>query len=318
MEGLIDPYNFEFEQVMAIKDLLEKNYLKMRTEKLNMNTFEEMILSLNDKLLGQESHIMQYKIIVDNINYILGMINQIDLDERNNLENLIELGKILAYLLYNKKYVIFLKRQIDEGDRSGVIKYFFDGEEGNYLLSVIEGEKFYIECEKEIEDLREKIIELVIKYIDKYKTISNIYDFQYVLYILAKRVYFLYYDKYKDKIDNIISEIMVNLCFYKVNSIEEIKIFIKELLNSEDEKYKNIKNLLGRKIDFIKMNPNFQLNNMISKSKKGKENNYFKSIENISNEVLFILEGDLKLGYFLSKTIKSGDNFIFYVELISS
>ena len=204
-----------------------------------------MILSLNELLSGQESHIMQYKIIVDNFNYILGMINQVDLDERNNLENCIELGKILAYLLYNKKYVIFLKRQIGEGDRSGVIKFFFDGEEDNYLLSVIEGEKFYIECDQEIEEMREKMVELIIKYIDKYKTISNIFEFQYVLYVLAKRVYFLYYDKYKEKIENIISEIMVNLCFYKVNSIEEIKIFIKEILNSEEEKYKNLKNLLS-------------------------------------------------------------------------
>ena len=52
---------------------------------------------------------------------------------------------------------------------------------------------------------------------------------------------------------------MINLCFYKTNTIEEIKIFIKEILNNNDEKYKNLKNLLLRKIDFIKMNPNFQL-----------------------------------------------------------
>ena len=315
IEKILSEFNFEYDQVLAIKDLLEKNYLKMKTEKINTNSFEEMILSLNELLSNQESPIIQYKIIVDNFDYILGIINQIDLDERNNLENCIELGKILAYLLYNEKYVIFLKRQIGEGESTGVIKFFFNGEEENYLLSVIEGEKFYLECEKEIVEMREKIVELVVKYIDKYKTISNIFEFQYVLYVLSKRVFFLYYDKYKEKIENIISEIMINLCFYKTNTIEEIKIFIKEILNNNDEKYKNLKNLLLRKIDFIKMNPNFQLNTI---SKNRKENNSFKSIENISNEALFILEGDLKLGYFISKPIKNGENFVFYVELTSS
>ena len=309
IEKIMSQFSFELDQIRAIKNLLEINAQKMKPYKLNLNSFEEMILSLNDLLINQESHLMQYKIIIDNFIYILGMISQVDLDERNNLENYIELGKILALLLYNKKYVIFLRKQSSLGE--GVIKLFYDGKENNYLLNVIEGEKFFIECENEIEEMREKLCELVLKYVEKYKGVNNIFEFQYVLYVLAKKLFFLYEGKFRDKIEPIIAEIMVNLCFYKLNSVSEIKIFIKEMLNSNDEKDKNFKNLLKRKIDFIKMNPNFQLNSTNKKTEK----NLVTNIENISNEALFLLEGDLKLSYFLSRKIKNGDNFNFYVEL---
>ena len=311
IEKIISEFNFELEQISAIKNLINLNTQKMKSVKLKLNSFEEMSISLYDLLLNQESHLMQYKLIMDNFNYIIGMINQVDLDEKNSLENYIELGKIFAFLLYNKKYVIFLKKQSSESE--GVIKLFFDGKENHYLFNIIEGEKFFIESEYEIEEMREKICELVLKYVEKYKGVNNIYEFQYVLYVLAKRVFFLFEGKFRNKIEPIIAEIMINLCFYKINSIEEIKIFIKEILKSDNDIYLNLKNLLQRKIDFIQMNPNFQLNK--NNNSKKNSDNYSTNIENISNEALFLLEGDLKLGYFLSRKIKNGEYFNFYVEL---
>ena len=311
IEKIISEFNFELEQISAIKNLINLNTQKMKSVKLKLNSFEEMSISLYDLLLNQESHLMQYKLIMDNFNYIIGMINQVDLDEKNSLENYIELGKIFAFLLYNKKYVIFLKKQSSESE--GVIKLFFDGKENHYLFNIIEGEKFFIESEDEIEEMREKICELVLKYVEKYKGVNNIYEFQYVLYVLAKRVFFLFEGKFRNKIEPIIAEIMINLCFYKINSIEEIKIFIKEILKSDNDIYLNLKNLLQRKIDFIQMNPNFQLNK--NNNSKKNSDNYSTNIENISNEALFLLEGDLKLGYFLSRKIKNGEYFNFYVEL---
>jgi hypothetical protein len=64
------------------------------------------------------------------------------------------------------------------------------------------------------------------------------------------------------------------------------------------------------------MNPNFQLK--LTNNKNEKENKNNTTIENISNEALFLLEGDLKLGYFLSRNIKNGDTFNFYVEITES
>ena len=299
LEKIIKDFHFEEYQFRAIQNLLNSNIEKQKQIKLNLNSLEEMTLSIIDLLQNQQNYYMQYKIIINNYDYIIGVLNQTILNERNNLENYIEFGKILAYLLYNKKYVIFMKKQSNEIEPQGVIKLLFDGHEDNYLLNVVEGEKFYIDYDDEIEKMREKISELIIKYSEKYKSFTNNFDFQYVLYVLIKRVYFHYYEKFKDKIESILSEIMVNLCFYKIDSIEEIKIFINEILNSKAPKNENFKNSLKRKIDFVKMNPNFQYQQF--QKNENDEKNYFISIDNISNETLLLLESDLKLGFFLSK-----------------
>ena len=317
IQKIINDFHFESYQFSALKNLLNTNIEKQKPSIININSLEEMILSISDLLQNQENYYMQYKVLINNYDYIIGVINQTILDERNNLSNYIELGKILAYLLYNKKYVMFMKKQSNENEPNGVIKLLFDGFEDNYLLNVIEGEKYYIDYDEEIEQMREKICELIIIYAKKYKSFSNIFDFQYVLYVLIKRVYFHFYEKFKDTIEPILSEIMVNLCFYKIDSIEEIKIFINEILNSKDIKNNNFRNLLKRKIDFVKMNPNFQYQ-YIQKNENGEnnnDNNYFTSLENISNETILLLENDLKLGYFLTKKILSGEKFCFYVEL---
>ena len=319
IEKIIADFHFEQYQFSAMKNLLNINKEKQKPNNIKLNSLEEMILSINDLLQRQENYYMQYKIIINNYDYILGLINQTRLDEINNFDNYIELGKIFAYLLYNKKYVIFMKKQSYENEPHGVIKLLFDGYEDNYLLNVVEGEKYYIDYDEEIEEMREKICELIIKYAEKYKSFSNNFDFQYVLYVLIKRVYFHYYEKYKEKIEPILSEIMINLCFYKIETIEEIKIFIKEILNSKDPKNNNFKMLLKRKIDFVKMNPNFQYQDFQKKgSEENDNNNYFVSLENISNETILLLESDLKLGYFINKKIVSGDSFCFYVELTES
>ena len=316
IEKIVNDFHFEQDQISAMKKLLHANIERQKSIKINLNSLEEMVISINDLLQSQDNYYMQYKIITNNYEYILGMINQIDLNEKNNLSNYIELGKIFAYLLYNKKYVIFMKKQANENEVTGVIKLLFNGYEDNYLLNFVEGEKYYIDYDEDIEEMREKISELIIKYAEKYKSISNIFDFQYVLYVLIKRVYFHYKDKFKEKVESLLAEIMINLCFYKVDSIEEVKIFINEILNSKDPKNEHLQNLLIRKIDFLKMNPNFQYK-YVSKNEnnENEDNNYFITLDNISYETILLLENDLKLGYFLNKKISSGDTFCFYVEL---
>ena len=319
IEKMITDFNFKEEQINAMRHLINVNTIKQNSTKININSYEEMVMSILDLVQSQENYYMQYKVVINNYDFIMGMIHQTDLGEQN-ISNYIELGKIFAYLLYNKKYVIFMKKFANENEQQGVITLLFDGYEDNYLLNIVEGEKYYIDYDEDIEEMRKKLSELILKYAEKYKTIANIYDLQYVLYVLVKRVYFHYYEKFKERAEPILAEIMINLCFYKVDSIEEVKIFMHEILNSDDEKNKNLKNLLNRKLDFVKMNPNFQYkqHSKDDENDENNNNNYFTSIENISNETILLLESDLKLGFFLSKTIPSGDTFTFYVELSES
>ena len=105
--------------------------------------------------------------------------------------------------------------------------------------------------------MREKLCDLIIKYVEKYKDIKNLFEFQYVLYVLVKRIYFHFYDKYKDKIEPLLTEIMTNLCFFKVETIEEVKIFLNEILRSDEEKDANLKKLIQDKLEEYKSNPIF-------------------------------------------------------------
>ena len=320
---IINKYTFENDQLTVMREILETHNINQKPIKIKNTSFGDMIKSINDILTAQENTYDQYKIIFDNNETICNMINNSDLtdtSEQNetNLNNYLELGKIFAYLLFNKKYVVYLKRQTHENEMQGIIKTMFDGYDDNIHINAIEYEKFYVDYEDDIEKLREDLCDLLIKYVEKYKIIKNLFEFQYVLYVLIKRIYFHFYDKYKDKIESLLAEIMTNLCFFKVESVEEVKIFINEILRSDKEKDSNLKKLIQDKLEEYKSNPDFhfQFKNENENNKENNEiENYFTTINNIAIEAIFILENDLKIGFFKTKTIKAGETFTFYVEL---
>jgi hypothetical protein len=116
---------------------------------------------------------------------------------------------------------------------------------------------------------------------------------------------------------------MANLCFFKDESIEEVKFFFNEILKSEKEKDGNLKKLIKEKLEEYKSNPDFhfQFSGNEDEKEDDDENenneigNYFTNINNISIESIFILENDLSIAFFKTKTIKAGEIFTFYVEL---
>ena len=322
---IMNNYTLENDQLTVMKEILETNNINQKPIKIKTTSYSDMVKTIKDTLISQENTYEQYKFILDNNEDIYNMINNSDTSEQNDLNilnNYLDLGKIFAYLLFNKKYVVYLKRQTHENEIQGIIKTLFDGYEDNIHINAIEGEKFYIDYEDDIEKLRENLCDLVIKYVEKYKVIKNMFESQYVLYVLIKRIYFLFYEKYKERIEPLLAELMTNLCFFKVETIEEVKIFLNEILKSDKEKDSNLKKLIQVKLEEYKSNKDFHFkfeNKEQQKEKDKNQNNeiddYFTNINNISIEAIFILENDLKIGFFQTKTIKAGENFIFYVEL---
>jgi hypothetical protein len=122
-------------------------------------------------------------------------------------------------------------------------------------------------------------------------------------------------------VHNLLSEIVINLCFFKEETIEEIKIFINEIMKSTEEKDSNLKKLIKEKIELNKSNPDF--NYKLTENENEENNikpethidNYFTNITNISIETIFISQNDLRVGFFSKKIIKAGEIFTFYVEL---
>ena len=320
-------YTFESEQLNVMKEILETHNINQKPIKVKTSSYNDMVKSINDNLNSQENTFGQYKFIFDNMELIENMINNSVIPEQeqndlNSLNDYLYLGKIFTNLLFNEKFVIYLKRNTHENDVQGNIITMFDGYQDNMHICVIEGEKFNVDYNDDIVKMRENICDLIIKYVEKYKTIKNLFEFQYILYVLVKRIYFHFYDKYKDKIEPLLVEIMANLCFFKDESIEEVKFFFNEVLKSEKEKDKNIKKLIQEKLEENKSNPDFHFQffgNEDEKEDFENENNeienYFININNISIESIFILENDLNIAFFKSKTIKAGEIFTFYVEL---
>ena len=324
---LMHNYTFENEQLNVMKEILETHNINQKPIKVKTTSYNEMVKSINDNLNTQENTLGQYKFIFENMDLISNMIINCEITEQdqndlNSLNDYLYLGKIFTTLLFNEKFVIYLKRNTHENEVQGNIITMFDGYQDNMHICAIEGEKFNVEYDDDIEKMRENICDLIIKYVEKYKIIKNLFEFQYILYVLIKRIYFHFYDKYKDKIGTLLVEIMINLCFFKDESIEEVKLFFNEILKSEKEKDANLKKLIKDKIEENKSNPDFHFQFLGNEEKKeenvnenGEMENYFTNINNISIESIFILENDLNIAFFKSKTIKAGEIFTFYVEL---
>ena len=318
---IMKEYKLENEQLKVMMEILETHNINEKPIKIKADNFEQMVKNINDILNEQENFYAQYKFIFDNSDIIENMINKSDLNNQEELKylnNYLDLGKIFSYLLYNKNFVIYLKQQTQENEMQGICKQMFDGYEDKYNINAIEDEKYFIDIDDDIQLMRENLCKLIIIYVEKYKAIKTLFEFQYVLYVLIKRIYFHFYDKYKDKVDNLLSEIVINLCFFKEETIEEIKIFINEILKSNDDKNSNLIQLITEKIEQNKSNQDFnykQEENDSSIKTDDQIDNYFTNITNVSIETIYITQSDLRIGFFNKKKIKAGEIFTFYVEL---
>ena len=215
-------------------------------------------------------------------------------------------------LLFGKKCILLSDKNTDEKDKEKDkinIKKLFDGFEDNSHgnINVILGEKFCVDYDNDLEPLRVELCEIIIKYIEKFKTITNLLDIQFILFVLLKRIYFYYFDKFEEAITPLFVQILINLCLFKDNDkINPVLQFVNELLNSKNEQDAAFKDLLKSKIDEAKNNTNFEFN---------PKENVTGNLEKIQNEVIYVEEPNLNLGFFTDAEIESGESLAVYVEL---
>ena len=89
------------------------------------------------------------------------------------------------------------------------MKKLFDGYEDNSQgnVNLILGEKFYVDYDSDIEQMREELCEVIIKFVDAFKSITNLIEFQYVHFVLLKRIYFYFFEKYENEISPLFVQI---------------------------------------------------------------------------------------------------------------
>jgi len=302
---------FDTEQKDEINMVLKEHEEKSKEHKLNTNNSKDFLSSLNKAFNKKDSLFGQYKVILDNKEEILNLIEKANCNESNEIHDFYEFGILLIKLFFGKNCVLLNDKNNKEEneDNKNTVKKLFDGFEDNSHgnINLILGEKFYVDYDSDIELMREELCEVIIKFVDKFKGITNLLEFQYILFVLLKRIYFYFFEKYEKDISELFVQILINLCLFKeADKINQVVQFVNELINSKCEKDTNLKEMLKKRIEEVKNNSefNFQPKNKV----RG-------NLEKIKNEIVYVEETNLNLGFFTDVEIESGEAFDLYVEV---
>ena len=312
LENIIKEIAFDSEQLNEINVVLKEHKSKKDQKKLNTKTSLDFLDSINEAFNKENSLYGQYKVVLDNAEDIINLINNANITDENEIKNFIKLGVLLVKLFFGKNCILLSDKANNEenkDDKKVEIKKLFDGFEDNRNgnINVILGEKFFVDYDNDLEPMRENLCKVIIKFIEKFKNISNLLEFQYIQFILLKRMYFNYFEKFEEKIVPLFVQILINLCLFKDNDkINQVTQFVNELINSKKEKDDNFKELLKQKIEEAKNNSVFDFK---------PKNKLIGNLEKIQNEVIYIEEPNLNLGFFTDVEIECGDSLNIYVEL---
>ena len=256
-------FKFEEDQLKIINQVLEEN--KDIEHKLKLQKdFDDLVYSLSDGLIKQNNSYEQYNILIQNKKIILDIINNIDIKNQENYTKYLELGKILSYLLFNKSFRIYLNEPngvdsefYETSELFGYTGIFFDGLENKKNLNLINSENYLIDYDDEIEELREKICDIIIAFCKKFISLENKFSIQYIIYTLIKRIFFCHYKNFENISERLLAKSLVNLCFFE-ESIELVNYFINKIIKSEEEQ--NLKNIIINEINERKEEEGFLYN----------------------------------------------------------
>ena len=312
LENIIKEIAFDSEQLNEINLVLQEHKSKAGEHKLNTTNTKEFLSSLNSLLNKQHSLYGQYKILLDNKEDIITLIEKANCNDSNEVHDFYEFGIILIKLFFGKNCILLNeKNNKDENneDNKNFVKKLFDGHEDNSHgnVNLILGEKFYVDYDSDIEQMRDELCQIIIKFVDTFKSITNLLEFQYVHFVLLKRIYFYFFEKYENEISPLFVQILINLCLFKdTDKISQVVQFVNELVNSKCDKDAKLKELLTQRIEEVKNNSEFNFK---------PKNKIRGNLEKIKNEIVYVEETNLNLGFFSDVKIESGEAFDLYVEV---
>ena len=312
LENIIKEIVFDSEQLNEINIVLQEHKSKANENKLSTANTKDFLKSLNSLLNKQHSLYGQYKVVLDNKEDILALIEKANCNDSNEVHDFYEFGIILIKLFFGKNCILLNeKNNKDENneDNKNFVKKLFDGYEDNSHgnVNLILGEKFYVDYDSDIEQMRDELCQVIIKFVDTFKSITNLLEFQYVHFVLLKRIYFYFFEKYENEISPLFVQILINLCLFKdTDKISQVVQFVNELVNSKCEKDAKLKELLTQRIEEVKNNSEFNFK---------PKNKIRGNLEKIKNEIVYVEETNLNLGFFSDVKIESGEAFDLYVEV---
>ena len=380
---IINEFEFEEEQLKIMKQVIEDNK-NIEHKLLLQRDFDDVVYSISENIIKQNNVYEQYNILIQNKKLIIDKIKKINIKNKEMYPRFLELGRILSYLFFNKSYRIYFSEQNDlenenfeeNNELFGLTMIFFDGKKNNGKINFVNSENYLIDYDDEIEELREKLCDILINYASKFVNLKNDFPIQYIVYTLVKRLFFSDYKNYEDICKNLLIQCLINLCYFE-ESIDLAEYFINKIIKSNEDNEQSFKEALIKKIKKARNEEGFLYNLPLSyeleenkdttieekldieedinnnKEKINDEDNKDEEISSnkdvtdtdesqreseyeddnsedndeideidkyykINNEILFLLEKDLKIGFFNIQDIKQGEKFIFYEEINNS
>ena len=353
---ITEQFELEEAQMKSIKKILEEDTDIDHSNLVTNKSFVKFIISLNRELESQSNLYEQYEIFMQNKQKIIEIIEACDPEESSLHNEYLKLGKCLAYMFFNPYINLYVEKNAqieqeeEDEDEKGEMLLFYNGEESKGEIGIINGEKFCVQMDDKIQFLRRKLGEIIIKYCTQFIDIIDVFQIQYIIFVLISRLYSCKYKKYETEVNSILSESIINMCFFKTSPMRLINNFINKILESEKPENSELQKMLVIKIKEASGEEGFlyQMPENIEKKYKNKkikeepkkkkkkikkktsveeeesseeEDDYenkdqlVKYEEIIGDENLFLLHNDLKFAYFNQKIIKSGEKFIFFEEI---
>ena len=103
LENIIKEIAFDSQQLNEINIVLKEHKAKKESIKLNTKTSKEFLVSINEALNKQNSLYGQYKVVLDNSEDILNLINGANCSVSEEVRNFFEFGILLIKLFFGKK-----------------------------------------------------------------------------------------------------------------------------------------------------------------------------------------------------------------------
>ena len=106
LENIIKEIPFDSEQLNEINIVLQQHKAKKEEKKLNKNSSKEFLTSLNEAFNAQNSIYGQYKVVMDNCEDILELINKANFSDVDEVNNFLEFGVLLIKLFFGKNCIL--------------------------------------------------------------------------------------------------------------------------------------------------------------------------------------------------------------------
>ncbi len=231
-----------------------------------------------------------------------------------------QLGNFMNSMLYNIKFKVIIEAENQNNNSNSKLIFLYDKikedekeienihlekSETDYSmsdLSFLKDSLFELTTKKDILVKSENIISICLLILNSLIIYENLFDLQYVCYLLLKKIYFRF-PQFKQNIEDLLIKNLINLNNF--NSPEERKIimeclqFLHFILKEGDE---NLKNKLKTIIEEKKININLE------------ENLPFDKIS-VEYEKLVFSDFNLRFGFPYLCNIDAGGEFAKYFEI---